>query len=75
MGVNLINSRRLRISSIPRLDAPSISSTSRFLLSVISLQTVQSLQGWPFLESEQFNPLAKIRAVVVFPTPRGPVNI
>ena len=63
------------ISSIPLFDAPSISITSIFLPSIISLQTVQELQGSPLEDLEQFNAFAIILAVVVFPTPLGPVKI
>ena len=75
MGENLISSLKFLISSIPLFEAPSISKTSKFLYSVISSHIVHLLHGFPFFESLQLSPLARIRAVVVFPTPRGPVNI
>ena len=33
------------------------------------------LHGSPFCKSSQLIALAKIRAIVVFPIPRGPLNI
>ena len=62
------------ISSIPRLEAPSISITSKFLASDISLQDIHfahPIAGFCL----QFKALEMILAVVVFPTPLGPVNI
>ena len=69
-------SRRFRISSIPRLLAPSISSTSSEVPFVIATQLPHSLQGSDspgFLRS-QFSALAMRRAVVVLPLPRGPAK-
>ena len=75
MGANFICSRRFLISSIPLLDAPSISNTSNARPSAISrdkfVDGSKSYLGPP----SAFNALDKILAVVVFPTPRGPVNI
>ena len=73
-GGNLICSLNDLISSIPRLDAPSISITSKDLASAISMASLlfglKSAEGL----SAEFNAIAKILAVVVFPTPLGPVN-
>ena len=56
-----------RASSMPRLEAPSISTTSmsspRMMASPISVACV-----WP----RAFNARAKIRAILVLPTPRVP---
>ncbi len=45
-GAYRIDSLRLRISSTPRLEAPSISRTSKLRPSVISLQLSHSLSGF-----------------------------
>ncbi len=62
------------ISSIPRLEAPSISWTSTEDPSVISMQDRHRLQGIPGSPSSQLMALAKIRATEVFPTPLGPLK-
>ena len=54
------------------LEAPSISKTSTALPPVISRQEVQSLQGTGEGPFSQFMALARIRAMVVLPVPRGP---
>ena len=59
---------------MPLFEAPSISKTSRFLPSVISCHDVQLLQGLPSDALEQLRVFAIIRAVVVLPTPLGPVK-
>ena len=74
MGGYFICSLNVLISSIPLLDAPSISITSIFLPSVISLQFEQPLQGSKFCKLLQLSAFAIMRAVVVLPTPRGPVK-
>ena len=66
--------RNWRMSSIPRLDAPSISSTSTSCPAEMLWQMSQSLQGTPSCTFGQFSALAKMRAVDVLPTPRAPVN-
>ena len=62
------------MSSMPRLEAPSISWTSKLLPSVISTQFSHSLSGLESFGWRQFTAFASSRAVVVFPTPRGPLN-
>jgi hypothetical protein len=57
------------------VEAPSISITSRLVPEEISLQESHAPHG-PFpLFSLQLRAIAKMRAVVVLPTPRGPENI
>ena len=65
-------SRSSRILSTPVFEAASISNTSIDFPDAISSQDGHRLHGVMVGPSRQFNPLAKIRAVVVFPTPRGP---
>ena len=60
--------------SMPRLLAPSSSSTSMSLLSTMLRQLSLSPQGVAVVPVAQLSALAKIRAKEVFPTPRGPVN-
>jgi hypothetical protein len=66
--------RSERMSSMPRFDAPSISSTSTSLPAAMLSQMSHWLQGTPSATFGQFSALAKIRAVDVLPTPRAPVN-
>ena len=56
------------------IDAASISNTSMDLPAAISWQDGQVLSGVIVGPFSQLRPLARIRAVVVFPTPRGPEN-
>src|SRR5204862_3571134 len=65
-------SRSSRMLSTPVLEAASISKTSIDFPNVISSQEGHRLQGVIVGPSTQFRPLARIRAVVVFPTQRGP---
>lgn len=74
-----IFSFRLRISSMPRLEAASISTTSKELPSSMPRQEKHSPQGSPralnfssVARFSQFRSLAINRAVVVLPVPRGP---
>ena len=67
-------SRSSRISSMPRLEAPSISRTSSEEPLVISRQLEHSLQGVAVGPFSQLSDLARILATEVFPTPRGPLN-
>ena len=71
-GAYCTRSRRSRISSIPRLLAASISITSGAAPLAISVQTSQSPQGSPSFAFGQFSALAKMRAMLVLPVPRGP---
>ena len=68
--------RSSRISSMPRFDAPSISMTSMSSPVKIDRQASHSLHGSGVGASElrQLSALARIRAIVVLPTPRVPVN-
>ena len=59
---------------MPRLEAPSISSTSREEPWVISRQLSQVLSGCGVGPSTQLRALARMRATEVLPTPRGPLN-
>ena len=60
------------MSSTPRLDAPSISITSKDMLFRISRQLSHSPQGLGVGPVSQLRAFARIRAMVVFPVPRGP---
>ena len=63
-----------RTLSTPLLEAASISTTSTARPSAISTQGVQTPHGSAVGPFSQLSALATSRAVVVFPTPRGPVN-
>ncbi len=54
--------------------APSISITSTERLSLTAMHSEHSLQGSGVGPRSQTSPLAKIRAVVVLPSPRAPEN-
>ena len=69
------DSLNVLISSILLLEAPSISIISSDWDFKKLSHEVHSLHGSPPLGFLQFNLLAKILAVVVLPTPRGPANI
>src|ERR1700691_5719631 len=60
---------------MPRLEAASISSTSSDVPEEISRQESQVLSGLAVGPLAQFNALARMRAVVAFPTPRTPENM
>jgi hypothetical protein len=60
--------------SMPRFDAPSISTTSTDVPAAVSMHESHLPQGVGVGPSVQFRALASILAVVVFPTPRGPEN-
>ena len=76
VGAYMARSRRSRASSTPRLDAASISTTSREVFPAqIRSHESQVPHGSP--SSPRFGQLSAIastRASVVFPTPRGPQN-
>ena len=59
---------------MPRLLAPSISSTSTSSPALMLRQMSHSLQGVGVGPFSQFRALARIRAAEVLPTPRAPVN-
>src|SRR3990172_7963752 len=61
-------------SATPLLLAPSISRTSRELPRAISRQAAHSPQGRTVGPLAQLRAFARIRAVVVLPTPRTPAN-
>ena len=63
-----------RTLSMPVCDAASISSTSMSRPWAISTHASQTPHGSPVGPVTQFNPRARMRAVVVLPTPRGPEN-
>ena len=65
---------RRRTSSTLLFEAPSISSTSRSLPTVISLHASHVPQGVIVGPVVQLSALARMRAVVVLPTPRTPVK-
>ena len=73
-GENFTLSLRFLISSMPRLDAPSISITSMLEPAVISLQELQTLQGFTEGPFSQLMALENILAVEVLPMPLGPAN-
>ena len=64
------------MSSTPVRDAASISRNSRCLPALISSHAEHSSHGLVTGPSAdwQFKHLARIRAIVVFPTPRVPAN-
>ena len=67
-------SRSARTSSTPLLLAASISTTSRSLPRVMPSQEAHVPQGSGVGPFAQLSALAKIRAVVVLPVPRGPMK-
>ncbi len=73
-GAYIARSRRSRASSTPRLDAASISTTSNAVWPPqIRAQSSQVPHGSPsWVRSGQFSAMARTRARVVLPTPRGP---
>src|SRR6266508_607370 len=62
------------MSSMPVLDAASISMTSMGAPETKSRQEGQAPHASAPMRAEQHRALARSRAVVVFPTPRGPVK-
>src|SRR6266436_3220235 len=76
----MARSRRSRASSTPRFEAASSSTTSRLAAPVHTrVQESHSPHGSPASppaapRRSQFNAIARMRAAVVFPTPRGPAN-
>ena len=67
-------SRNSLISSIPRLEAASISTKSIAFPCFISKQDEHLLQGSVPLRFWQFKAFAKRRAMLVLPEPLGPEN-
>ena len=59
---------------MPRLDAPSISTTSTWLPMTTLRHCSQVLHGSAVGAFSQFSALARMRAMVVLPTPRVPLN-
>src|SRR5438093_9953261 len=74
MGWCATVANRSRILSTCVCDAPSISSTSNARPSAISRQFAHSLHGSWLTPRSQLSALARSRAVVVLPTPRGPAK-
>ena len=73
-GLYSIFSFNSRISSIPRLEAASISIKSKNFPASNAKHISHSPQGSPFFNLVQLSAFAKIRAVVVLPVPRGPIK-
>jgi len=63
-----------RVSSTLVRDAASTSSRSTKRPASMSLQALQTPQGFEDTPCSQFSDFAKMRAMVVLPTPRVPVN-
>src|SRR6266513_755858 len=74
----MARSRKSRASSTPRFEAASSSTTSRFTAPVQTrVQESHSPHGSPAVPEprrSQLSAIARIRAAVVLPTPRGPAN-
>ena len=62
------------MSSMPRCDAASISTTSIEVPLAIATQASQVLSGVGVGPCSQFTALARIRAIEVLPVPRGPAK-
>lgn len=62
------------MSPTPRLEAASISMRSMYRPSSMAMAASVSGMGSPFSSSSVFMALARMRAVEVLPTPRGPVK-
>ena len=62
------------MSSIPRWEAASISTTSSDVPAVIVTHALQMLSGVGVGPCAQFSALARIRAIEVLPVPRGPAK-
>ena len=73
-GRYLTRSRKSRISSMPRLEAASISIRSTAAPEPISTQFAQTPQGSAPRRSKQLIAFARMRAVDVLPVPRTPQN-
>ena len=59
---------------MPRFEAPSISRTSKLLPATIAVQEGHASQGESVGPLAQLSALARMRAVEVFPVPRGPLK-
>ena len=68
----MTRSLMLRISSMPRLLAASISMRSMARPASMFWQRAQALSGSPSWGLRQLRVRARTRAVVVLPVPRGP---
>jgi hypothetical protein len=73
-GGEVTLSLRSLISSIPRLEAASISTTSSEELFTMARQLSQVPSGSAVGPAAQFSPIASTFAVEVFPVPRGPLK-
>ena len=74
VGAYCTLSKISRVSSTLVRDAASTSIKSTKRPSLISVQLEQVPQGSELMPLSQFKHLANIRAMVVLPTPRVPVN-
>ena len=74
MGAYAAWSRSERTCSTPLFEAPSISTRSASVPASAASQRAQALQGSGPGPCSQFSALAKMRAVVVLPVPRGPAK-
>ena len=74
VGAYCALSSKSRMASTCVLLAASTSIRSTKRPRSISVQALQTPQGWAVIPVSQFSDLAKIRASVVLPTPRVPVN-
>ena len=75
VGENTASSRRARTFSTPLLEAASSSTTSITEPSAMPRQAAHLPQGLPSTGCSQFTALARMRAQVVLPVPRVPINI
>src|SRR5262249_55289957 len=73
-GAYWMRSRRSRMASMPRLLAASISTRSRARPSRIATHDGQVSHGSPSWRFVQLSALARIRARLVLPVPRGPTK-
>ena len=73
-GLYLTFSRMSRTSSMPRFDAPSISSTSTSSPVAMETQGPHLPHGLTVGPFTQLSALEKTRAIEVLPTPLGPVK-
>ena len=62
------------MSSIPRCEAASISTTSSDVPAAIETHAWQTLSGVAVGPVSQLSALARIRAIEVLPVPRGPAK-
>src|SRR5919202_4308183 len=73
-GWRTTRSRISRMSSMPRWDAASISTTSSDVPFAIATHAWQTLSGFGVGPCAQLSAFARMRASEVFPVPRGPAK-